>query len=153
MENHLPAHYAFRLEDLRGWHVVRVSCRTCRHKAEIAPATLMRGHPGYTRLVDREGQLRCRKCGARGRAWLRGGIMAARLKSVVWQDSRRVGRAASPHPASKFKVSRRKPPVNQPWQADRRGAEGTDDLGIRFSFNPHSPDETAILGAPAVVLG
>jgi hypothetical protein len=49
---------------LRVWHVIRVRCRTCRHMAEIAPATLSRGRPGFTRLVDLEGQLRCRKCGS-----------------------------------------------------------------------------------------
>jgi hypothetical protein len=68
MENRLPPRYAFRLEDLRAWHVVRVSCRMCRHKAEIAPAALTRNRPGYTRLVDLEARLRCRNCGARGRA-------------------------------------------------------------------------------------
>jgi hypothetical protein len=70
MDNRLPPRYAFRLEDLRVWHVVRVSCRICRHKAEIAPAALTRRRPGYTRLVDLEGRLRCRNCGARGRASL-----------------------------------------------------------------------------------
>jgi hypothetical protein len=48
MTNHLPPCYAFRLEDLRIWHVVPVSCRMCRHKAEIAPATLKQGRPGCT---------------------------------------------------------------------------------------------------------
>jgi formate dehydrogenase maturation protein FdhE len=66
----LPPRYALRLEDLRAWHVVRVSCEVCRHKGEIAPAALGRGQPGYTRLVDLEGRLRCRNCGARGRASL-----------------------------------------------------------------------------------
>jgi rubredoxin len=70
MDNHLPPRYAFRLEDLRVWHVVRVSCRDCRHKAEIAPTALKQGRPGYTRLADIEGRLRCRNCGARGRASL-----------------------------------------------------------------------------------
>ena len=32
MDNRLPPRYAFRLEDLRVWHLVRVSCRMCRHK-------------------------------------------------------------------------------------------------------------------------
>ena len=62
MDN-LPPRYAFRLEDLRTWHVVRVSCRMCRHKADIAPTALKQGRPGYTRLVDLEGRLRCRNCG------------------------------------------------------------------------------------------
>jgi hypothetical protein len=70
MDDHLPPRYAFRLEDLRVWHVVRVSCRLCRHKAELAPAMLTRNQPGFTRLVDLEGRLRCRQCGARGRASL-----------------------------------------------------------------------------------
>jgi hypothetical protein len=70
MDNRLPPSYAFRLEDLRAWHVVRVSCRICRHKAEITPAALTRARPGYTRLVDLEGRLRCRKCRARGQASL-----------------------------------------------------------------------------------
>jgi hypothetical protein len=70
MDNRLPPRYAFRLEDLRVWHVVRVSCGVCRHKAEITPEMLTRSRPGYTRLVDLQGRLRCRQCGARGRASL-----------------------------------------------------------------------------------
>jgi hypothetical protein len=70
MDARLPPRYAFRLEDLRAWHVIRVSCRTCRHRAELAPAALSRGRPGYTRLLDLEGRLRCRNCGVRGRATL-----------------------------------------------------------------------------------
>lgn len=70
MDNRLPPRYAFRLKDLRVWHVVGVSCRICRHRAEITLAALMRSRPGYTRLVDLEGRLRCRNCGARGRASL-----------------------------------------------------------------------------------
>ena len=71
MDSRLPPRYAFRLEDLHVWHVVRVSCRSCRQRAEIAPAALTRKPAGlYTRLVDLEGRLRCRQCGARGRAAL-----------------------------------------------------------------------------------
>jgi hypothetical protein len=66
MDNRLPPRYALRLEDLRAWHVVRVRCGTCRHQAEITAAALTRGRPGYTRLVDLEGRLRCRQCGAKG---------------------------------------------------------------------------------------
>jgi hypothetical protein len=50
----LPPHYAFRLEDLRAWHLVEVSCMRCR--------------PSYTRLSDIERSLRCLRCGARGQA-------------------------------------------------------------------------------------
>jgi hypothetical protein len=40
---------------------------------------LLQGRPGYTRLMALERQLRCGKCGARGRASLEVGISAAGL--------------------------------------------------------------------------
>jgi hypothetical protein len=49
--------YAFRLEDLRVFHLVRVSCRACGHKGVIPNATLLHGRPGYTRLMSLERQL------------------------------------------------------------------------------------------------
>jgi hypothetical protein len=61
--------YAFRLEDLRVFHFVRASCYACGHKA-IIPNAMLQGRPGYTRLMALERQLRCRHCGARGRASL-----------------------------------------------------------------------------------
>jgi hypothetical protein len=66
----VPPRYAFRLEDLRAFHLVMASCRACAHKALIPNATLTRGRPGYTRLMELERKLRCRKCGARGKASL-----------------------------------------------------------------------------------
>jgi hypothetical protein len=66
----VPPRYALRLEDLRVFHHVRASCHACGHKAIIPNAALLHGRPGYTRLADLEGQLRCRQCGARGRASL-----------------------------------------------------------------------------------
>jgi hypothetical protein len=66
----VPPRYAFRLEDLRGFHLVRANCLVCAHKAIIPNAMLLQGRPGYTRLMELERQLRCRKCGARGRASL-----------------------------------------------------------------------------------
>jgi hypothetical protein len=36
----------------------------------VPNAALLQGRPNYTRLIDLERQLRCRKCGARGRASL-----------------------------------------------------------------------------------
>jgi hypothetical protein len=66
----VPPRYAFRLEDLRVFHLVRASCHGCAHKAIIPNAMLLQGRPGYTRLTSLELQLRCRKCGARGRASL-----------------------------------------------------------------------------------
>jgi hypothetical protein len=66
----MPPRYAFRLEDLRVFHFVRASCHACGHKAIIPNATLLQGRPGYTRLMALERQLRCQKCGARGKATL-----------------------------------------------------------------------------------
>jgi hypothetical protein len=66
----VPPRYAFRLEDLRVFHLVRASCHACAHKVIIPNALLLPGRPGYTRLVSLERQLRCRKCGARGKASL-----------------------------------------------------------------------------------
>jgi len=61
----MPPHYAFRLEDLRVFHLVRASCHACGRKSIIPNANLLRGRPGYTRLMSFERQLRCKKCGAR----------------------------------------------------------------------------------------
>jgi len=66
----VPPRYAFRLEDLRMFHQVRASCHGCGRKAIIPNAMLLQGRPGYTRLMALEGQLRCQKCGARGKATL-----------------------------------------------------------------------------------
>jgi hypothetical protein len=49
---------------------VRASCDACAHKAIIPNVMLLQGRPGYTRLMSLERRLRCRKCGARGRASL-----------------------------------------------------------------------------------
>jgi hypothetical protein len=61
----MPPLYAFRLEDLRAFHLVRASCHACAHKAIIPHAALRQGRPGYTRLTDLERQLRCRKFAGR----------------------------------------------------------------------------------------
>ena len=66
----MPPRYAFRLEDLRVFHFVRASRHACGHKAIIANAALLQGRPGYTRLMSLVRQLRCQKCGARGKATL-----------------------------------------------------------------------------------
>jgi hypothetical protein len=49
---------------------VRAHCHAWGHKAVISNATLLQGRPGYTRLMSLERQLRCRRCGARGKAAL-----------------------------------------------------------------------------------
>jgi DNA-directed RNA polymerase subunit RPC12/RpoP len=66
----VPPRYDFRLEDLRVFHLVVARCRACGHKALIANASLQQGRPSYTRLTDLERQLRCQRCGARGKASL-----------------------------------------------------------------------------------
>jgi len=66
----VPPRYAFRLEDLRSFHLVVASCHACVRKALIPNAALTQGRPGYTRLIELERQLRCQKCGVRGRASL-----------------------------------------------------------------------------------
>jgi hypothetical protein len=58
MENRLLPRYAFQLEDLRVWHLVRVSCDACSHKAAIGHAVLLRGRPGYMRLSELERRLK-----------------------------------------------------------------------------------------------
>jgi DNA-directed RNA polymerase subunit RPC12/RpoP len=62
--------YAFRLEDPRVFHRIRASCQACGHKAIVPNAALLQGRSGYTRLMSLERQLRCRRCGARGKASL-----------------------------------------------------------------------------------
>jgi hypothetical protein len=49
---------------------VRAIWHACGHKAIVANAALLQGRPGYTRLMALERQLRCQKCGARGKASL-----------------------------------------------------------------------------------
>jgi len=62
----MPPRCAFRLDDLRTWHVVEAACAGCRHRAVIDHASLTRGRPGAMRLADLEMKLRCCRCGRRG---------------------------------------------------------------------------------------
>jgi DNA-directed RNA polymerase subunit RPC12/RpoP len=66
----VPPRLDFRLEDLRAFHLVRAHCRVCGHKAIVPQAALLRGRPVSTRLLSLARQLRCRRCGARGKAAL-----------------------------------------------------------------------------------
>jgi DNA-directed RNA polymerase subunit RPC12/RpoP len=52
------------------FHFVRASCHACGHKEVIPNTSLLQGRPDYTRLMSLERQLRCRKCGSRGKASL-----------------------------------------------------------------------------------
>ena len=58
-----PPRYAFRLKDLRDWHILEAQCWKCGHKADLAPADVMRGRSALLTLNDIEPMLRCRKCG------------------------------------------------------------------------------------------
>ena len=62
----MPPRYAFRLDDLRAWHVVEAACDSCRHRATLDHASLTRGRPSSMRLTDLETRLRCQRCGRRG---------------------------------------------------------------------------------------
>jgi hypothetical protein len=66
----VPPRYDFRLDDLRSFHLVRASCHACAHNAIVPNTMLLQGRPGYTRLMTLERQLRCRKCGTKGKASL-----------------------------------------------------------------------------------
>lgn len=61
----MPPRNAFRLDDLRAWHVVEAACGSCRHRAVIDHATLTQGQSGSMRLADIETRLRCRRCSRR----------------------------------------------------------------------------------------
>src|SRR5215471_19422439 len=50
----VPPRYAFRLEDLRVFHLVMASCHACAHKALIPNAALLQGRPGHTCLMSLE---------------------------------------------------------------------------------------------------
>jgi hypothetical protein len=50
----MPPRYAFRLEDLRTWHVVEAECGSCGHRAVIDHASLTHGRPSSMRLADLE---------------------------------------------------------------------------------------------------
>jgi hypothetical protein len=66
----VPPRYAFHLEDLRVFHLVRANCHASGHKGIVPNAALLQGRRGYTRLMSLERQLRCRRCGAGGTAAL-----------------------------------------------------------------------------------
>ena len=61
----LGPRYAIRLGDLRGWHVLAVSCFACRHRALLKPDLLRRRFGDQTFVVALEKRLRCRRCGNR----------------------------------------------------------------------------------------
>jgi hypothetical protein len=68
--------YLARIEDLRPGDLVKVDCAACRHVALLTPAFLLRlGLSPSAKVLDLKARVRCRGCGARGRA----------VVSVKWQ--------------------------------------------------------------------
>ncbi len=62
--------YQVRLEDLRDWHVIEVTCGRCGREGLLYPSTLRRRLPDYIRLLDLERRYACKGCGNRfGNTW------------------------------------------------------------------------------------
>ncbi len=62
--------YQLRLEDLRDWHVIEVTCGRCGRQGVVYPASLQRRLKGYIRLIDLERRYACKTCGNRtGNTW------------------------------------------------------------------------------------
>jgi hypothetical protein len=61
--------YAARIEDPRRGDLVKVDCASYHHVALLTPEFLLRlGLSPRTKVLDLTGRVRCRGCGARGRA-------------------------------------------------------------------------------------
>lgn len=58
----LGPRYEVRLQDLGRWDRLEATCSRCRHQAIIDPAYLRQRWPGYTRVIELEGKLRCTAC-------------------------------------------------------------------------------------------
>lgn len=67
----MPApRYALRLDELRSWHVIRVTCLHCQHEGDVRPMHLARRLPPHTLIKTLERKFRCRTCGNRfGNSW------------------------------------------------------------------------------------
>lgn len=62
--------YQVRIEDLRDWHVIEVTCGRCGRVGMVYPASLRRRLKGHTRLVGLESRYACKACGNRaGNMW------------------------------------------------------------------------------------
>jgi hypothetical protein len=70
--------YAARMEDLGPGDLVKVDCGACGHTALLAPAFLSRlGLSPLRKVFDLKDRVRCRGCGARGKA----------IVSIKWRKS------------------------------------------------------------------
>jgi len=58
-----------RIEDLERGDLVKIDCAACHHVALLAPDCLLRlGLSPCAKVLDLKQRVRCRGCGARGRA-------------------------------------------------------------------------------------
>jgi hypothetical protein len=61
--------YLARIEDLGRGDLVQIDCAACHHVALLRPEFLLRpGLSPQAKVLDLKGRVRCRGCGARGRA-------------------------------------------------------------------------------------
>jgi hypothetical protein len=61
--------YLARIEDLGRGDLVKIDCAACDHGALLTPEFLLRlGLNPQAKVLDLTGRVRCRGCGARGRA-------------------------------------------------------------------------------------
>ena len=61
--------YLTRIEDLGRGDLVKVDCAACHHVALMTPAALLKlGLSPAAKVLDLTMRVRCRGCGARGRA-------------------------------------------------------------------------------------
>jgi hypothetical protein len=61
--------YLARIEDLRQGEFVKIDCSSCHHVALLTPEFLLRlGLSPHAKVLDLKWRVRCRGCGARGRA-------------------------------------------------------------------------------------
>jgi hypothetical protein len=61
--------YAARIENLGPGDFVKIDCAACSHTALLSPAFLARlGLEPRHKVLDLKDRVRCRGCGARGRA-------------------------------------------------------------------------------------
>ena len=51
-----------RLECLRDWHLIKVTCGGCWRQATVHPTKLRRSLPGATKLLSLEPRFTCRRC-------------------------------------------------------------------------------------------
>jgi ribosomal protein S27E len=61
--------YVARIEDLGQSDFVKVDCAACHHVALLTPVFLLKlGLSPHAKVLDLKQRVRCRGCGARGRA-------------------------------------------------------------------------------------